>query len=353
LALVARPAAGQGPAGEAWPLPAGADVALVGPEAAVGPVREVLEELLSREGVEVSWTHLDRLRAEDVLEPTRRTASAPVHVWIDLTSTMEARLYFRAPDQRFVIRRVTLPGGSGPLVTEEIAQIVQSVLRALASGTAWALSLPEARVAMREPPPSSSPAARPAPPSREAVVEVGSGALGELYAPGLPVAGSVVVSVAGLVRPAARAEAPAAGALGAALVFGYGLPSRFASGAVGAELETTSLRFKLLWEPWRGGRLSLRLGAGGGADRVIYAPRAELPAATPAPAGTFYTWLGSLGADLRIDVSGRVAVAAGATAEVSFERVHYDAYDATGTLTEVLVPYRLRPGLSLGVEVRL
>jgi hypothetical protein len=86
---------------------------------------------------------------------------------------------------------------------------------------------------------------------------------------------------------------------------------------------------------------------------VVYAPRAELPTATPAPAGTFYTWLGSFGADLRIDVSSRLALAAGATAEVSFARVHYDAYDANGTLAEVLVPYRVRPGLSLGVELRL
>ena len=74
---------------------------------------------------------------------------APVVVWVDVSSGVEARVYFRAAaGRRFVIRRVSLPSGVGPLAAEEIAQVIQSVRRALASDSAWALSLAEARTAL-------------------------------------------------------------------------------------------------------------------------------------------------------------------------------------------------------------
>src|SRR5262249_10590993 len=148
------------------------------------------------------------------------------------------------------------------------AQIIQSVLRALASDTGWALSLPEARIAL------SAPAPRPpaAPPARTTVVEVGSMLRGQLYARELPVTGDLQLSIAAI-SSAAATSFP--GAFGGRIALAYGFPARFASSAVGAELRVATLRLALVWEPWRRGRATVRIGLGGGAERVVYTPTVE------------------------------------------------------------------------------
>ena len=65
------------------------------------------------------------------------------------------------------------------------------------------------------------------------------------------------------------------------------------------------------------------------------------------------TPLGCFDATLHLEATPRFALAVGVLAEVSLQRVHYDAYDANGARGEVLVPHRLRPGVTIGVEVRL
>ena len=351
---LARPALAQTGAavdpGERWPAPAGADVTLIGPEAAVASVRAVAAELLARDGVAVVWHQVAKLRAEEMFAAPLAERAAPVFVWVDVSSAREARITFRAAaGSRFVIRRVSLPGGVGPLAVEEIAQIIQSVLRALASDTGWALSLPEARVALSVPEPRL-PFPSPAP-VRATVVAVGSAVRGQLYAPGLPPTADLEIAIEAISRAAAAPWSP--GSLGGRLVLAYGFPARFATGAVGADLRVATLRLQLVWEPWRRGRAALRIGVGGGADRVVYTPTAEQPGAMAAAGGTFVSPLGCLDAALRLEVAARIAVNAGLLAEIALQRVHYDAYDAQGRLNEVLIPYRLRPGLAIGLEVRL
>jgi hypothetical protein len=332
---------GQTAGDERWPTPAGADITLVGTVAAVAPVRDVTTDLLSRDGVAVLWHQADKLRVEDVVDAPVGGRPATVVVWIDVSSGVEARIYFRAAaGRRFVIRRVALPVGMGPLAAEEIAQIVQSVLRALAADTAWALSLSEARAALDVPERSSPPAVPPAQ-ARATALEIGSALVGQNYAPELPFTGGIEISVAALPR-----------SFGGRLALGYTFPSHFASGAVGADLQAAKLRLALVWEPWHGGRVAIRLGLGGGVDRVAYAPTAEAPGATPAAGGAFTSALGSTDATLRFEISPRVALTAAVLAEIFVQRVHYDAYDAAGTLREVLVPHRVRPGVAIGLEVR-
>jgi hypothetical protein len=323
--------------------PAAVEIALVGAPPGLASVREVTGELLARDGVVVSWRELDWLRAEDILETGMGGQGAPLFVWIDISSPVEARLYFRAAaGQRFVIRRIPLPGRIGPVEVEEIAQIVQSVLRTLASDTGWALSLSEARVALRSPERSPVPAAAP-PSTRQPRLEVGSAVVGQSYAPELSFTGEVEISIALWSERA----------LGGGLALGYGWPARFSSGAVGAQLQAATLRLELLWEPLRIGRWAVRLGAGVGADRVTYTPRAESSGATAVAGGSFLSPLGCLDAALHMQVSPRFALALGLLAEVYLNRVHYDVSDPSGAREEVLVPHRLRPALTLGGEVRL
>jgi hypothetical protein len=350
---VAGPALGQAGGDERWPTPTAVEITLVGPEAAVAPVRQVTLDLLSRDGVALVWRQADKLRVEDVVEAPVGGRGGPVVVWVDVSSGAEARIYFRAAaGQRFVIRRVSLPGGVALPAAEEIAQIIQSVLRALAADTAWALSLSEARVALsvpeRRPPPAAPPA-----PARATVVEIGPALAGQLYAPGLPFVGDLEVAIAALSRPAMAMPSVSNGSWGGRIVLGYGLPVHFATGAVGADLRTAKLRLALVWEPWRQGRVAIRLALGGGADRIRYSPTAELPGAMAAAGGSFVSALGCADVTLRLEVSPRLVLGAGVLAEIALQRVHFDAYDADGNLAEVLVPHRVRPGIRIGLEVRL
>jgi hypothetical protein len=353
----AAPARGQTApsADERWPAPSTVDIVMVGAEAVVAPVRELTADLLTRNGVAVFWRRADRLRAEDVIDAPGAGRAAPVAVWVDLSSAVEGRIYFRAAaGRRFVIRRVPLPGGVGPLAAEEIAQIIQSVLRALAADTTWALSLPEARAALhvpeQPPPPPTVPA-----PVRSTAVEIGSGLVGQSYAAALPVTGSVEVSVAAVSRRAAASPPAFPGNFGGRLSLGYGWPTHFASGAVGADLWTTRVRLALVWEPWQSesGRTSIRIGLGGGADRVDYSPTVELAGAMTAPAATFTTGVASADAALHVALAPRFALLAAVLVDVGLQRVHYDAYDTAGNLTEALVPHRARPGVTIGLEARL
>jgi len=352
LAVTPARAADDGRAsGDVWTPPARADIALVGPEPLVRPVRDAVDELLSREGVAVAWSRPDRLRLDDVLDPARPEGE-PIAVWIDASSATEAKIYFRAArGRRFVIRRLPLPSGLGAVAVEEIAQIVKSVLRALGSGTTSTLSLPEARVALgataTAPPPSPP---KPEPP-RTLAIEVGSAGVAALYAPEIPVAGRLDISLAVLSRRPDQTASGLPGTLGGWLGFGYGL-LRYRGEAVGASVQTIALRAGVLWEPWRLGRVSVRVCASAGLDRIAYQPRADASGAVPAPADGFWTPLFSTNAGVRVQVSRHFAVAAGVLADASAARVHYDAYDAMKRLTEVLVPYRVRPGLSLGVDFR-
>ena len=160
------------------------------------------------------------------------------------------------------------------------------------------------------------------------------------------------LSLAAISRPT-QAPFGFPGALGGWLAFGYGLGARFRGEAVGAEIHSDAFRAGLLWEPGRWGRVTVRLNLGGGLDWIAFQPRAEAPGASPAASGTFVSAVGCAAAGIRLDISGRFALAAAVIADISAARVHYDAYDSAGSLSEVLVPFRFRPGLSLGVDVRL
>jgi hypothetical protein len=351
-AVTAAPALARDTGDDGEPAAPRAEIVLVGPESATRPVREVVDELLSRDGVAVSWSARDRLRVGEIVETPPARAAATTFVWIDLSSPVEARVYFRdAAGQRFIIRAVSLQPELAALAVEEIAQIVKSVLRALGAGTVRALSLTEARAALGE---ARTPPQSPAPPSptRQTSAEIGTAALGQLYAPQLNFVGRIDASVAVISRRAAGAPV-FPGTLGGCLAFGYGLPARFEGETIGADLRTLSVRAGVVWEPWRRGPTTIRLGLGGGLDRVEYRPTTAVAGAALAPPGDFLAPIGWVAAEVRLEILDRLALVAGAVAEASMSGDHFDAYDQGGARTQVLVPFGVRPGLSLGAVWRL
>jgi hypothetical protein len=337
-ASLARPAAAR---------PAVADIALVGADPPVASVRAVAGELLEREGVAVSWSRLDRLGADTILDVPMAGGEPEIAVWIDVSSSAEARLYFRdAAGQRFVIRRLALENGYDGVAVEEIAQVTKSVLLALAAGTEPALSRAEARAVLRPPAviPSPSPPPSPPPPRRRLAVEIGLASVTQLFSPQVALSNGIQVSVAAI------GHLPR-GALGGWLALGYTFPVGYRSPSVGLDVESVTARVGALWEPWRSDLISIRVGVGGGIDWVSFQPRTGSADITPAGAGHFLAPLATGGASVVLVPSGRLSFSFGAGVDLGATDIHYDVV-RDGTPVRVLVPYRLRPGLSLGAAWR-
>jgi hypothetical protein len=356
--LLALGAPDQAPAlrDDGWPAPPRAAVTLVGAESAARPVREALEGLLGRESIAVAWARLARLAPEDVLEARAAApAERAISVFVDLSSPVEARIWFRDPSgQRFVLRRLALARESGALGVEEIAQVVKSGVLALGAGTAASLSLSQARAALEATagPPSvaAAPVLRALPArDRRLDVEIGAAGVAQAFAPGVPVSGRADVSLA----VASRSRIGGGGGWGAWLAFGYGLPVRFRDEPVGADIRTLALRAGAIWEPWRRGAVTVRVAVGGGVDRVAYEPQADAPGATVAPAGRFLTPVGCAAVGVRVALGSRLALAVAAVGDVATGRDHYDTTATNGELTRALVPYLFRPGASLGLDWRI
>ena len=148
-------AAAEGDAAPAAPRPA--NVTLIGLNSAGGGVREVVAELLSREGFSVSWSERDSSRPQDFLDRNGEKALAAMDVWIDLSSPSEAHLYFRdAQANRFFIRSLPLGQGIDELAKEEIGHVVASAVWSLSQEDGQALTRSQARAALQVQPAQGS-----------------------------------------------------------------------------------------------------------------------------------------------------------------------------------------------------
>jgi hypothetical protein len=331
-----------GPTVPAQASPLQVEVALIGRAEAVGPVRDVLRELLGREDVEVVWTWPERFRPDDVLAVTSGAKKLGAAVWIDLGTPSQANLYFRdASGERFVVRRLPLERGLDELAREEIAHVVASAVLALASGSGPALSRSEARAVMvaapaaraaPETPPPPAAAARPT--HWEAGASLGIGAL----AASIPVGFRLEASFA----------APAGPAIAAWLALGYQLPASDTD-AVGVVVQAMQLRAGARYELLRSGAVAVHLLAGAGVDRVEFRPRSDDPTVELAPSGRFWAPLARLGAGVRFARWRHLALEGGLVADILLTDVHYDLHDAQGRAMRVVTPLIVQPGLVFGV----
>jgi hypothetical protein len=327
-----------GPTVPAQASPLQVDVALIGRAEAVGPVRDVLRELLGREGVEVVWTWPERFRPDDVLAVTSGARTLGAAVWIDLGTPSQANLYFRdASAERFVVRRLPLERGLDELAREEIAHVVASAVLALASGSGPALSRSEARAvlvaapAAPETPPPPAAVARPT--HWEAGASLGIGAL----AASIPVGFRVEASFAASAGPAVAAW----------LALGYQLPASDTD-AVGVVVQAMQVRAGARYELLRSGAVAVHLLAGAGVDRVEFRPRSDDPTVELAPAGRFWAPVARFGAGVRLARWRHLALEGGLGADILLTDVHYDLHDAQGRAMRVVTPLIVQPGLVFG-----
>jgi hypothetical protein len=344
LALAAAPAPAAADSGENKNV-THADIALAGLEPDVARVQSVVAELLERENVVVSTTRVDCIRPEEVIAAPAPSEWSPVGAWIDVGSTREALLYFRdASGQRFVLRKLALDNGLDEVAVEEIGHIAKSVVLALAAGDEPALTIVQARAilqpAQREvPKPVGRRTAHPL------VAEVGVSLLGQLFSPEISLSPRMDLRLALLSDHDWGPRPP----IGGWLSIGYGQTPQYQSPTVDLDLATVAARIGAVWEPSRSSRVVTRIGIGGGFDLVDFTPHPSSSGVAPAAGGRFLTPVGTVVADLNLEVLGPLAFGAGAEVDFYAADIHYDLQQTDGRV-RLLVPYRVRPGLMLTVS---
>jgi hypothetical protein len=107
-----------------------AAVVLVGSPPTSAELKQVVSELLLREGIEPSFSTTEQFNSEALLAAPDRDQR--VHVYITLPTSSLAKLYLRGPHgQRFILRELSLRNGTDELGCESIAQVVATSSRAL------------------------------------------------------------------------------------------------------------------------------------------------------------------------------------------------------------------------------
>ena len=363
LGLPARSAVGQGlPPSAQSPR---AEIVLIGDGDAIVRVKDVTAELLARDRIEVTWSAQDSFRPQDIFDrragddapaspdgPHRGSSKEPtreggVAVWIDLSAPAEARLYFRdSRAERFFIRSLPLAQGIDEIAKEEIAHVVTNAVVALGRGRGEALTRSEARTALHMESvqqPQRGAGARSSPPLR---FEVAALAGGQVFASDIPFAPAVTVSLALTRGPRwGRTE----GALGAWMDLGYQFATHYQGATVGAAVQTAFLRAGMMWRIEGPGALGWRFGLGAGADRIHYQPQGDSALVDLAPASSFYVPVIRLLAGLDLRLIDSLVLTAQVSADAALTEIHFDLRDSGGRLSRELVPYPVRPGVSLGI----
>lgn len=323
------------------------NVTLIGPDSARSGVREVIAELLAREGFALSWSSGDSFLPQDLLDSKAEQDFPTIGVWIDLSSSAEARLYFRdSQADRFFIRSLPLAQTIDEIGKEEIGHIVASAVLALSQGSGQAMTRSEARAALRVQPAQDSESKMPPATTRPLRLEIVAAGGAQLLAREIPVAGLLTLSAAVTRGPR---WGRAGGGVGAWLDLGYQTSASYQGNAVGVALQSLSLRAGMHWEIERRRALVFRLGLGGGLDRVDFQPSGDAKLVDLTPGGAFFVPAVCFWGGIDIRLSEHFAVATRAFADVALMDVHYSVQSSSGANTRVLAPFAFRPGASLGM----
>jgi hypothetical protein len=262
----------------------------------------------------------------------------------------EARLTLERAD-RFVVRRIALTNGLDELGREQIGQIVRFAALAVRAGEAETLTRTEARSAVAE---------WPGPPRAQAETAVRSEAAA-LRPPRAAVDIGAIWSVAAFSREIplvhelalGAAVGPTGAPVSGWLEAGYRLPARYDAQPIGVELSAAALRVGLTVGP-RGTRVvSFGVSAGIGVERSSFVPLGAAASVEPAAADAFWSATARLALSIAVRVTAHLTIGARLAGDFVAADVHYDLRDAGGVAHRVLTPFRLAPGLGLGLTWRL
>ncbi len=294
----------------------------------------------------VTETHVLRLQSIDASSIFAPSRVAGVRVWIFIPKSNTARLLFAVQQEpnaspRFLVDDVALDGGLDEVGREHLGQVVYLSARALWAGNVESTKKEvEARLVtdwgQRPPAPSPRPSPGPEPGVRSA--------LGAEYAmrfrgdEGISHGPGVLV---GVVLPRRNLE------LAGYLRGGFSFPRSPENGGMTLDVMGGDLRIGLAGARRLSERIWITTELGPGLDFVGYSPSFD-DDAVRASAGRLdvrpfaYAALG-----LRGNL-GSVSVTLAGLVAVGLQRTHYDVSTASRATSEVLVPSRVQPGVSLG-----
>lgn len=328
--------------------PVRAHVTLIGPAPARASVHDVIAELLQRQGIVVSWATQQSFQPQALFTVPAQGDPVGIAVWIDLAAPTETRLYFRdAGCEWFVIRSLSIPAQRGfdEMAKEEVGHVVASAVVALGAGSGKALTRSEAESALQ-------PEQKPNPVAPTNVVS----------APGARLALSAFATLQAFSHSQLASESlglafeigrgprwgPGVRPLGAWLDLGYQVPATYEEATFGVDLRPLSLRAGLLWNIEQLAWVRFVAGLGGGVDVVTYQPHGDSRVFNASPEGRFLVPAAAVWSGLDLRLREHIALTLRALADVALVRVHYDVGNGGGQSTRVLVPYGIRPGISLG-----
>jgi hypothetical protein len=300
----------------------------------------VVRELLNRVSVGMHLVRTRALSERDVASPSARARRALAAVWVDLQRAAHVRLYVYAPAQdRVLVRTIDRDDASDEIVREEVAHIVHTAVEGLLAGAP--VGLPRREVLPVVEPVSQRQQPRKAR-ARSAVRlwQARVGYRGALVAPDVaahgPGAELAITPFDLALRPGFLVSAH------------YAWPIRGSTPSAGADLQSSELRVLATLQHALAERWLLRAGLGAGFDSVSVKPfseRAEVQAAD----GRRLT-LAALRAalELEVRVTQRLSFFAAITLDGYPGDTRYVLARKTGD-DDVLSPWRLRPGLELGL----
>jgi hypothetical protein len=314
------------------------------------------------------WTRAERFDSSDLFADV-----APgLACWLDLTDARRARLYFAAPaGQRFVLRDVALSGAHSEVDRAALAEVIALSVAALLENERAGLSRGEAETVLAERKQAESthgeparelapPPARPAPDAGAKSTAAGRTRFGfaalfsdQVLSTGLPLAQSgSVEAIVGHLGEATWLAGYLAGE--------YQFPITARNADIGVRLQTVAAQVgveaghrrqrpdeatRFWWRSW-----FVRLGAG--VDFTYVSPQPGTVPASLMPAHWSSALVGrgalgtswALGAWLALDVR--------LFADVLPTAVHYDVNVDGEARRRAFVPWRIRPGIALGVALR-
>lgn len=313
-----------------------------GDEASAARLTEVLRDPLRRLQVEAHFGRAPQVEPRQIIEPQPGAAPRLARVWIDLGRRERATLYLvDGTWERILVRHVALSAGLDEVAREELSLILRAALEGLMSGERIGVGREEARKVLA--PDAPRPAPKPAPPPRDGgpAFELGLAYEGQLFAPQHTIAHGPLASL-GL-------RSGGSIAIGGTLSGQLRLPVSVDGQRAGLELGTWALRAMATLRIPVATRLALRGALGGGADVVDIDPRVrEGAGARTAEARYEASAVGRALAGVEWTVFGETALSLGISCEGDFVAQRYVDVHA-GERVEVLAPYRVRPGLVLGI----
>jgi hypothetical protein len=324
---------------------------------------------------DAQWTRAERFDVREIFESAAGARANVLGCWLDLTLPKRARLYFAAPSgQRFLLREVELSGRLTEVDRASLAEVLELSVAALLENERIGLSRAEAESWLADRQASETaeraagpPPARPAPPvaivpaatptaalsARRTVYGLGVLFAEQAISPDFPLAQRLgaFASLGRLIRSGWLAGVVAGEYQFSVSARNADIGVRLRSWLAYAALEVGHLRerpveaTRFWWRSW-----FARLGAGVDFTRV--APQSGTQASAElAPVH----WSSAFAVRLALGTSWalgqRLALDVQLFADLFPTAVHYDV-EVGGDVQTTFSPWRVRPGLALGLSWR-